>query len=69
MASTKGVEEMKYEDWIKYEQLRQRQTDPKDWVMLPPGPVHPDPHITPPSPEDKNRVWTMVVQIFNLRRI
>ena len=27
---------MKYEEWIKYEQLRQRQTSQLSWVMLPP---------------------------------
>ena len=60
---------MKYEEWIKYEQLRQRQTSQLSWVMLPPEPAHPVPESTTPSPEETNRVWTMVVQIFNSKRI
>lgn len=65
----KGVEEMKYEEWIKYEQLRQRQTSLLNWVMLPPEPANPAPESISPSPEESNRVWTMVVQIFNSKRI
>jgi len=60
---------MKYEEWIKYEQLRQRQASPHEWVMLPPEDPRPAPEPAPPALEDKNRVWTMVVQIFNSRRI
>jgi len=64
----KGVEEMKYEEWIQYEQIRQRQSSPQGWVMLPPEP-RPAPETAPSSQEETNRVWTMVVQIFNSRRI
>lgn len=61
---------MKYEDWIMYEEQRKRQADQQVWITLP---SHSDqhPHFDPKpvAAEENTRVWTMIVQIFNSRRI
>lgn len=55
---------MKYEEWILYEKKRMSQPNPNAWVSLEPAGFSP-----PPADEDKPRVWTLIVQVFNSQRI
>ena len=58
---------MKYEEWIQYENLRQGHPALTTWVTLPGEST--DTGKKPLSKAEKPPVWTMVIQIFNSRRI
>lgn len=60
---------MKFEEWIKYEDSRQRQTNPIAWVWLESEEPYRNQQIEQPAIQDKSPVWTMIVQVFNSRRI
>jgi ribosomal protein S8 len=61
---------MKYEDWIKYEEQRKQSNEQKGWITLQTKPdQHPKFKPKQAVAEENTRVWTMIVQIFNSRRI
>jgi hypothetical protein len=60
---------MKFEDWIKYEDNRQRQGNPTAWVFLQDEGLYPPQQVEPGSNREKPAVWTMIIQVFNSRRI
>ncbi|MEJ2757141.1 MAG: hypothetical protein P8046_01550 [Anaerolineales bacterium] len=55
---------MKYEEWIQYERKRLSQPNPNTWISLEPAVFTPQ-----PASEEKPRVWTLIVQVFNSQRI
>jgi hypothetical protein len=59
---------MRYEDWIKYENLRHHQAGCLAWISLP-DEASKNKKSPLSKQTDKPPVWTMVIQIFNSRRI
>lgn len=60
---------MKFEEWIKYENSRQSQNNLTAWVCLESEGPYETQQIELPAIQDKSPVWTMIVQVFNTRRI
>lgn len=66
---------MKYEDWIKYEEIRQKQPDKLAWITSPD--LNPDvqpqplkvPEVSDQSYPSKRKLWGMIFQRFISRRI
>ncbi|HKJ28233.1 MAG TPA: hypothetical protein VJ965_11390 [Anaerolineales bacterium] len=67
---------MKYEEWIKYEEVRQNQPPELAWMVWVEYPAEEPPlavslQLASQTDEDKPaaRVWSLIVQYLNSRRI
>jgi hypothetical protein len=66
---------MKYEEWIKYEQVRQNQSDLFAWISYADPPIrkrtnfNPSAHTAQIAPHRKKTIWLNITQRFLSRRI
>jgi len=61
---------MKYEEWIKYEELRKKMLGIKPWVLLEPELLKQSPLLALKSKlNEKPRFLSVILQVFNTRSI
>jgi hypothetical protein len=61
---------MKYEEWIKYEELRRQNSGTQSWILLEPDLLKEPLPVTPPTKEsEKPRLLSAILQVFNPRSI
>jgi hypothetical protein len=63
---------MKYEDWIKYEEVRQNQPDKFAWIACPDlntGKLTETEELPSPPTQGKKNQWMLLFQRFISRRI
>lgn len=61
---------MKYEEWIKYEELRKKMMEINAWILLEPDVLkQPNPTESKPKDNEKPRLLSAILQVFNSRSI
>lgn len=61
---------MKYEEWIRYEELRKKMLGINPWVILEPDLLTPSQLATlKPKKNEKPRFLSAILQVFNPRSI
>lgn len=66
---------MKYEEWIKYEEIRQNQPDKFAWIASPDMNTNPSQEnrgvisLSYPTNHPKKNLWMLIYQRFISRRI
>lgn len=61
---------MKYEEWIKYEELRKRMAEARAWILLEPDLLTPAQLAAlKPKRTEKPRFLSAILQVFNSRSI